>query len=280
MVNRFSRWLLIAIIMVVVPFWWLLINADRGTAPATPIHIAELRALAAILPGPHPTVVNYTLLATRQSPGDYFAAGIGLKRRRLAIVAWTLPVPGKGPIMINPGAPPPEASVGQFKNFDYAQQSRIDAAAKVASLILYTQGHTSEAAQPVANPLTQAVAPGVVVIPASSHVPGARLIFVQLADGREFLFVGNIATFTENWTHLRARSHLASAWGPVQDRAETYAWLRTIRHLHVEAPKMQIVPGNDYEWLASQRNNGTITELPARAPPQSQTGKRLEHNLR
>jgi hypothetical protein len=289
MTNRASRKLLIAIIAIAVAFWWLLVDPDRGTAPAKPIHIAELRMLAAILPGQHPTQLNYTVLATRMAPGDSIAAGIGLKRRPVALVAWTLPVPGKGPIMIDPGAPPPEASMGQFRNFDGAKQSRITAAAKTASLVLYTQGHERELprptyhlgkagtsmasptpppAQPLSYTTAQAVAPGVVVIPASSHVPGARLIFVQLADGREFLFTGDIASFTENWARLRARSHLAAAWGPAQDRAQTYAWLRTIRQLHLEAPKIRIVPGHDYLWLIKQRAAGAIAEWqPDPAPP-------------
>jgi hypothetical protein len=291
MTNRVSRWLLIAIVVVAWSFWWLLIDPDRGTAPAKPIHIAELRTLAGILPGQHPTRVTYTLLATRMTPGDHFAAGIGLKRRPLAIVAWTLPVPGKGPIMIDPGAPPPEASVGQFANFDFARQSQVNAATKTASLVLYTQGHQREpvrpgdrlglagisiarpapasAALPISYTTAQAVAPGVVVIPASSAAPGARLVFVQLADGREFLFAGNIATFTENWSRLRARSHLAAAWGPPQNRAETYAWLRTIRQLRLEAPKMKIVPGHDLWWLLKERATGVIAELQPGPPPPS-----------
>jgi glyoxylase-like metal-dependent hydrolase (beta-lactamase superfamily II) len=285
-----SRWLLIAIVAGAAAFWWLLIDADRGTAPAKSIHIAELRTLAGLLPGPHPTQLTYTVVATRMIPGDSIAAGIGLKRRPLAIVAWTLPVPGKGAIMIDPGFPPPEASVGPFNSIDNARQRRIDAAAKTASLILYTQGHERElprptyhlgkagmsvgsrapqaAPPPMSYTTAQAVAPGVVVIPASSHAPGARLIFVQLADGREFLFAGNIASFTENWTRLRARSHLAAAWGPAQNRAETYAWLRTIRQLRLEAPKMKIVPGHDYVWLTRQRDAGVVSELqPDAAPP-------------
>jgi glyoxylase-like metal-dependent hydrolase (beta-lactamase superfamily II) len=290
MTNRASRRLLIAIVAIAGAFWWLLVDPDRGTAPAKPIHIAELRMLAGILPGQHPTQLTYTVLATRMTPGDSIAAGIGLKRRPLAIVAWTLPVPGKGPIIIDPGAPPPEARVGRFANFDAAKQNQIAAAAKTASLVLYTHGDErdlprpayrlwkagismasptpSSATAPLSYTVAQAVAPGVVVIPASSHSPGARLIFVQLADGREFLFTGNIASFTENWARLRARSHLAAAWGPLQDRAQTYAWLRTIRQLRLEAPKLKIVPGHDYLWLISQQAAGAISELqPAPAPP-------------
>ena len=287
MKNRSSSWLLMVIILVGVPFWWLLIDADRGVAPPKPVHIGELRTLAAILPGPRPTAVTYTLLAKRRTVGDIYAAGVGLKRRSLAIVSWTLPVPGKGPIMIDPDASSANASGGPVADFDHAAQARIDATAKTASLILETQGPQSEPprhgyslgkagisigrAAPAAQLsyiTAQAVAPGVVVIPASSHAPGANLIFVQLADGREFLFAGDIAPFIENWLRLRARSHLAALWDPVQDRAQTYAWLRTIRQLRSEAPKMQVVPGHDPGWLTMQRAGGAISEWqPDPLPP-------------
>lgn len=302
MKNRLVRSLLI--ILVGVSFWWLLIAADRGVAPAKPVHIDALRALAATLPGRPPTGVDYTLLATRNVVGDFYAVGSGLKRRPLAVVAWTLPVPGTGPIMIDPGAPPPEAGAGEFANFDHAAQGRIDSLARSASLRLYTQVSQSEptgavdhlgearssmrkAADRSVGPLSfstaQAVAPGVVVIPASTHAPGARLIFVQLADRREFLFVGNLAMLGENWTRLRARSHLAALWGPAQNRSETYAWLRTIRQLKIEAPQLKIVPGYDYVWLIGQQSEGAISRLPPGATSLTMasagTGRRV-HQLR
>ncbi len=57
-------------------------------------------------------------------------------------------------------------------------------------------GRTSPCpAATIAGTQPQAVAPGVVVIPAPSHTPGSQMIFVRLADGREFLFAGDIATW-------------------------------------------------------------------------------------
>jgi hypothetical protein len=270
--NWVSRWLLVAIITVALPFWWLLIDADRGDAPPKPIHMTDLRRLADAMPGQHPADLTYTLLATQMAPGDYLAAGIGLKRRPLAIIAWSLRVPGKAPIMIDPAGATFQAGVSGFTNFNVSRQRRIDAETRVASMVLYGQGHDSELSHPsnppsMSNVTAQAVAPGVVVIPASSHAPGARLIFVELADGREFLFIGSIATLRENWLRLRARSHLAEAWGPTQDRDETYAWLRTIHQLKMESPTMKVVPGHDYAWLMRQQSKGTILEFAQDMPP-------------
>lgn len=75
------------------------------------------------------------------------------------------------------------------------------------------------------------------------------MIYVRLADGREVLFAGDIATMAASWQELRARSRLIGDYLAPEDRREVYAWLRTIRALKAEAPNLLIVPGHDFEWL-------------------------------
>ena len=94
-----------------------------------------------------------------------------------------------------------------------------------------------------------AVAPGVVVIPAPSHTPGSQMIFVRLADGREFLFAGDIASFALNWRETRARSRLVGDWFAPENRAEVFAWLRTIRAWQAQAPGLVVVPGHDFTTM-------------------------------
>ena len=106
----------------------------------------------------------------------------------------------------------------------------------------------------------RAVAPGVVVIPAPSHTPGSQMIFVRLADGREYLFTGDIATMARNWEQLRARSRLVGTYFAAEDRREVYAWLRTIRALKAAASRLQVVPGHDYEWIAFEEGRRGIKE--------------------
>ena len=288
MTHRLNRWLLVVMVLIAAPFWWLLIDNSPGQAQPKPIHIAELRRLAATLPGSRPTALHYTIVATRRTVGDLFAAGIGLKRRSLAMIAWYLPVPGAGPILIDAAATPADAQASGFRHFDIVKQHQIDTDAARADLILATHlppnqggaqptayhplGKTPDPAPPSRGTLTaaagaapvaapRAVAPGVVVIPASDYAPGAQLIFVQLAAGAEFLFTGDISNLDDNWSQLRARSLLAAHWLAPQTRAKVYPWLRTIRQLHCEAPKLTIVPGNDVTWLIKQRHNGKVAEL-------------------
>lgn len=306
MTHHLNRWLLVLVLFIALPFWWLLVENNPGTAAPHPIHIAQLRMLAASLPGPHPSAVEVEILATRLAPGTYFAAGVGLKRRPLAAAAYRLPVPGGRPIMIDSGMTAPQAAAINFDHYDARVRQRIDAALDEAGLILATSelsehlgglvvraarpggrkvlahamlapaqvlapAHGSlpwslpwpQAAQPVpapANPAPHAVAPGVVVIPAPGQSPGAQMIFVTLADGREYLFAGDTATVEANWQQIRGRSRLLSNWLGREDRGAVYAWLLTIRRLKQEAPRLLVVPGHDFDWLWFQASHHNVVE--------------------
>ena len=50
-----------------------------------------------------------------------------------------------------------------------------------------------------------ALAPGVVLQKAPGHSPGSQLIYVELASGRRFLFVGDIAWSKDNIRLQRGR---------------------------------------------------------------------------
>jgi glyoxylase-like metal-dependent hydrolase (beta-lactamase superfamily II) len=107
---------------------------------------------------------------------------------------------------------------------------------------------TISGSQPVA------VAPGVGVIPAPSHTPGSQMVFVRLANGREFLFTGDIATLAQSWQGLRARSRLVGDYLAPESRGEVFAWLLTIRALKAAAPGLVVLPGHDFEWVIEPKN--------------------------
>jgi len=91
----------------------------------------------------------------------------------------------------------------------------------------------------------QAVAPGVVVIPTRAPTPGAQLVYVRLANGREYLFAGALAPYAVNAAELRTRSRLLDWMDGPQDRAGAMRWLVTLRQWRREAPDLFVVPGHD-----------------------------------
>lgn len=54
-----------------------------------------------------------------------------------------------------------------------------------------------------------ALAPGVVLQKAPGHTPGSQLVYVELANGTRFLFVGDIAWTNDNITEQIGRPRLA-----------------------------------------------------------------------
>lgn len=298
MTKRFNLILIALIVLVGAPYYWLLVDNRPGNAQAKPVSITQLRELAASVPGPAPTGVEMELVAFRRVPGTLFVAGGGLKRKLIGVMSFRLPVPGKGPIVIDSGLNAAAAQAMGMESFDPKGFGRIERALREASLVLITHEHPdhlggvvslgdAEVLQKVrfnrqqlpGNPLTDmlkwpspvpspslsgdapvAVAPGVVVIPAPSHTPGSQMVFVRLADGREYLFTGDIATMAQSWLQVRARSRLIGDFIAVEDRAAVFAWLKTIKALHAEAPKLEVIPGHDYEWIKFHETLRGVTE--------------------
>jgi glyoxylase-like metal-dependent hydrolase (beta-lactamase superfamily II) len=94
-----------------------------------------------------------------------------------------------------------------------------------------------------------AIAPGVVLIRTPGHTPGAQMVFVRLAGGREVLLAGDTATVARSWREVRARSRLLSDFLAPEDRAAVFDWLKALRALHRAAPEVFIVPGHDFEYV-------------------------------
>lgn len=305
MTKRFNLFALVMILLLGTPYYWLLLDNRPGHVAAKPITMTQLRELAASMPGNAPYRVEMERVAYRRLPSNLFAAGSGLKRRQVGIMAWHLPVrDGKG-IVIDSGLTRRAAEEMGLERFDAAAQARVTGALLRAGTILITHEHVDHEGGLVAlgdpavmakarlnpdqiegNRWTEmlpwpqgarpqpslagtdpvAVAPGVVVIPAPSHTPGSQMVYVRLANGREVLFTGDIATFAQSWRETRARSRLIGEWFAPENREEVFAWLKTIKVWKEQAPGLLIMPGHDYQAVID-RERPTGVQLGFSLPP-------------
>lgn len=294
MTKRLNLILLVLALLIGVPYYWYLLDNSGADLPAKPITITQLRSLAASMPGQAPAAVQLEWAAHRRVPGNIMVAGSGLKRKLVGYMAFRLPVSGGKPIMIDSGITAQDGRTMQVEHHFADAQARIEQALDEAGLILVTHEHLDHlgalvrhggpallqtarlnAAQlppsawsnklpwhgtppPVrlGTGVPFAVAPGVVVIPApDSHTPGSQMIYVHLADGREVLFAGDISSFAQNWQELRGRSRLLEQFFAPENRAEVFAWLKTIQAWKVQAPELIVVPGHDIEWIFDPLNH-------------------------
>lgn len=88
-------------------------------------------------------------------------------------------------------------------------------------------------------------AAGVVIVAAAGHTPGSQLVYVQLADGGEVLFMGDTASMLENVQLQRPRSRFVMEHLTKADRGAVFAQTRALKALSDAVPELALVPGHD-----------------------------------
>lgn len=90
-----------------------------------------------------------------------------------------------------------------------------------------------------------AVAPGMVLIKSPGHTPGSQMVYVQTADGKEYLFLGDVAWHMRNVELQRERPRFATQFIIEEDRTAVFGELVALHNLHAAEPGISIVPGHD-----------------------------------
>jgi len=260
MTTRLNRWLLALILIVGIPYYWLLIDDRPGQVEPHHVSIAQLRHLARSGPGPAPASISYETVAWRYLPRIILAAGQGTRPVRFDLRAYRLAVPNGPPIMIDTGLSAAAARRSGFEHYQADAQALINAELKMARLVVTLSDKSSyggaiepagpkpSAGKPDAGvncPGIRALAKGIVEIPICDDVIASRMIYVRLSDGREYLLAGDIAPTSENVRYQAGPSRLANDFFRTQDQKAIHRWLRTIGQLQKQAPHLIVVPGHD-----------------------------------
>ncbi len=286
----FTRIALLLIVIIAVPYYWLLM--DPGTTSVAPreIDVARLRSLAASQPGPRPVAIEYAAIATDNEPGTLLIAGGGLRTEETGVFVWRLIAPG-GDIIINSGLTEDQALASGYKNYHPEIQATVDNWLRASRRIIFSSedidhvggmiallsadpeiagkvignGRQLDALRALAPTLMKslstepavlaspagyaAIAPGVAIVRTPGHLDGAQMIFVQLQDGREYLFAGESAPMRRNVDWQRPRSRYAAEWLGSEDRAATMGWIKGLARLMEREPGLNLVYAHDYGWL-------------------------------
>ena len=108
-------------------------------------------------------------------------------------------------------------------------------------------------------------APGIVLIKAAGHSTGSQIIYVTLANGEEYLFVGDIVWHMDAIRRLRGRPRLVSMAFLGEDRDAVAAQIRTLYDLNAllsspEYSRLHIVDAHDADQWRQYIKTGLIKE--------------------
>jgi len=101
-----------------------------------------------------------------------------------------------------------------------------------------------------------AIAPGVVLIKAPGHTVGSQIIYVRLADKKEFLLIGDVAWHMSQVTSPKSRPRIAALFIG-EDSGEVTNELRTLHDLAASS-EVHVVPSHDGDQLREYQHAGLI----------------------
>ena len=99
------------------------------------------------------------------------------------------------------------------------------------------------------------VAPGVVLIKAAGHTPGHQMIYVRVAEGTEYVFIGDIGWLIENVTELTLRppETIARIGEDPEALMSQLVWLKSLAERGVV-----LVPSHDDRLLSRYAEDGLL----------------------
>lgn len=267
---RLKRWLIGISVVLALLLGAKYVLLDSAAAPGEPyvIDLPALHA-AAIAGGPLPTHIEVERLGDFAFPQTLVVAGDGFRMHPMVLLAHRVVWPDRS-VIIDTGLSPADAEVLPGAKAYPAAYQRLERALPNATNILFTHEHvdhvggvarapnfaavaskvlmtreqrngpklerdkfaagTLEQLKPLDYSGLYEVAPGVVLQKAEGHSTGTQLIYVELASGARYLFIGDIAWSEDNLRLQRGRPGLLSLIGK-EDREAVAAQVKALAAL-------------------------------------------------
>ena len=267
--RRRWPWVLLGIAVLLYAAKVFLLDTAVGPGTPYAIDLAALHQAAVAGGGPLPERIEVEKVGSFAFPRTFVVAGQGFRMHQMVLLAHRVVWPDKS-IVIDTAMAPAAAQKMPGSKLDTGAFDRLEAALKRASGIVFTHEHQDHVGGVAAAPdfaaiapkvkMTReqldspklekgefppgtlaslapleyqglyAVAPGVVLQHAPGHSPGSQLVYVELANGQRFLFVGDIAWTHDNITAQRGRPRIATLLMK-EDRAAVAAQLQALAAL-------------------------------------------------
>ena len=298
--GKWIRRVLIALGVLAViggaSYYWFIVDSSAPSGGHYAIDMAQVRKLAASIPGDKANEVRVERVADFSFPATAAVAGDGWNTLPVPVQSYELVFPHSTAIIdtaLN------KTQTDSLVSFDAHAYARMQGAMEKASLIVITHEHldhigglsahphlaqvlkaTRLTKEQVDNPAYMttaklpdgalkgysplvydrytALAPGVVLIKAPGHTPGSQMVYVQRADGTEYLFLGDVAWTLRNVEVVRERARLVTEFMIREDRDAVMLELAELHRIHEAEPKLHMIPGHDIRVLAASLKSGLL----------------------
>ena len=102
-----------------------------------------------------------------------------------------------------------------------------------------------------------AIAPGVVLVKSPGHTPGSQMVYIQQADGRELILLGDVSWRMKNIELVRERP-LFMTLIIGEDRHQVLAEFQALHDLVATDASINLVPGHDTEAIRALTTAGVL----------------------
>lgn len=277
--KRWPKVLGAVALVLIASYWWLFVQTAEARGDWA-LNLAEVRQQADAIPGEKPRMIRVERVGQFRFPRAVVQAGDGWGLQPMQIFSYQIVFPDRTAIIDTaltealPGGSLDREALDRLgkalakaslivvthEHVDHlgglAAQPNLRELLRVARLNPEQVSHPElldparfppgslDGYRPLAYTRSVAVAPGVVLIRAPGHTPGSQLVYVQQADGVEFLFLGDVAWDHRNVDSVRGRPR-AAALAIKEDRGPVMRQLEQLHELARSEPRLHQVPGHD-----------------------------------
>ncbi len=296
--KRAAKALAVLAIIGAAAVYWLLYDNRMPSSGSFPLDISAIRAEAARLPGARPSAIQIETLSHSMLPKIAMVAGTSWAKIDEVRTSYRLVFPGATMIIDTGYDPKTAAifKVDSYDTqawkrvvaaMDSATQIIVThehndhigglmasphlAAILPKALLTPEQFADTDRTAPLTWPRAlragfkpfiyssiKAIAPGVVLIKAPGHTPGSQMVYVERADGQEYLFMGDTASDADNVRQQRIRARLVTSFFTYDDRDAVMLQTQALGALAKAEPKIALIPGHDGAAIAAFEKQGLL----------------------